>query len=111
MSCEPSPKWLEDVSFFTLPLPKTSVTSITMPKVIKYVKYEEYEETYVPGERVQKYRLRKYAETVFGFSKKRWKNSDKDPYYTFVQKRSSRTADALANCVVLFFQRDDVSHL
>ena len=62
------------------------------------------------GKIVQKYRLRKYAEMVFGFSKKRWKHSDKDPH-TFTWKRTTRTADALKSCVRLFFERDDVSRL
>ena len=62
------------------------------------------------GKIVQKYRLRKYAEMVFGFSKKRWKHSDKDPH-TFTRKRTTRTADALKSCVRLFFERDDVSRL
>lgn len=31
------------------------------------------------GKIVQKYRLRKYAQAVLGFSKKRWKYSDKTP--------------------------------
>lgn len=62
------------------------------------------------GKILQKYRLRKYAETVFGFSKKRWKHSDNHPL-RFTRKGNTRTVDAIKNCVRLFFERDDVSRL
>lgn len=62
------------------------------------------------GKIVQKYRLRKYAQAVLGFSKKRWKYSDKTPL-TFTREGNTRTADAIKDCVRLFFERDDVSRL
>ena len=61
------------------------------------------------GRIVRKYRLRTYAETLLGFSKRRWKHTHKDPL-TFNRKKTTRTADELKNCVKLFFERDDVVH-
>lgn len=62
------------------------------------------------GRIIRKYRLRKYAEILLGFSKRRWKHTHKDPL-TFNRKKNTRTADELKNCVKLFFERDDVSRL
>lgn len=62
------------------------------------------------GKIIRKYRLRKYAEAALGFSKKRWRMSNKEPL-AFQRKGNARIGETIKTSVRQYFERDDVSRL
>ncbi|XP_058888822.1 uncharacterized protein LOC117972307 [Acipenser ruthenus] len=68
----------------------------------------------VTGKIVKKYRLQKFAQDSFGFSKKRWqsnKQTSENESFTFVRRKVSRVTDEIKNNVASFYVRDDVSRI